>query len=274
MNNNWKEFFTLRPSSIFILIFGLLTGLIGYKYSQFPENPSDKDKMIWSYFFGSSAITIGSIKWIDSIVSKEIEAKTNINVAEKLKEEMKLFKSDYIQDIEDFNKELGDLNINISDEQRSRLIHKFESIRTAQKQFNVRREADKKIASWLEIKDNKRILIEVAMDSVSNSKCQINEKYRHELDNNIRQCIIWLRYSVEDGKPRTFEPERYVSAMKKVSFSTSEPYKIALNAIKETLKNQHKTKEFYKKTPNVEKMIQFLVDQIQELSEQQINSSP
>ncbi|MFB2771464.1 hypothetical protein ACE1AT_19575 [Pelatocladus sp. BLCC-F211] len=265
MKNHWKEFFMLRPSSVFIIFFGILTGLIGYKYSQISENPSERDKFIWSYIFGSAAITISSIKWIDSIVSKEIEAKTNTNLAEKIDQEMNMFKNDYSKDIEDLKKEIDDLEIPY--EQRQKIIDKFESIRSANNQFKVRRKADKEIANWLDIRDNKRILIEVAMDSVSNSKCQINDEYIHEIDKNIRHCIIWLRYSVEDGKARKFDPERYASAMIKVSPGIYEPYEIALNAIKEALKEQPKIKEFYKKTPNVEKMIQFLIHKIQELSE-------
>jgi len=265
MNNNWwKEFFVLRPSSIFIVCFGILTGFIGYKYSHISKSPSEENKIIW-YYFGSTAITIGSIKWIDSIVSKEIDANTEKNLDNRTEQKINQFNSDYTQDLEDLKNYIEGLQIPA--EQRQQIIRKFETIRLPLKQYKARSEVNKEIASWLNYTDNKEKLLEVAMNSVSNSKHQINEEYKKELCNNIRQCIIWLKYSVEDAKARTFQPERYTSAMIKVSPGTYEPYKIALNAIKETLENQQETKELYKQTYTVERMIQYLIDQIQEVSE-------
>ncbi|MEH2320540.1 hypothetical protein [Nostoc sp.] len=286
MNNWWKGFFVLRPSSVFILFFGILTGFIGYEYSHISKNPSEENKIIW-YYFGSTAITLGSIKWIDSIVSKEIDAITDTNSEKRIKEidakaetdldnrieeKMNQFESDYSQELKDLEKDIYKLEI--TREQRDEIIRKFESIRKPRKKYEARRKVNKEIASWLNYDDNKKKLLEVAMNSVSNSTCQIDEECKDKLNKNINECIIWLRYSVEDGQARKFQPERYASAMIKVSPGTYEAYKIALNAIKETLENQQETKELYKQTSTVKIMIQYLIDQIQELSEKKINSLP
>ena len=256
-----KQFFILKPSSVFITLFGIITGLIGYKFNQLPAKLYDSDKIIYSFILGTSTI-MGCLKWINFIVGKEIETELKIReikleqeFSEKVETKISSFMNDYSRDIECLKKEIDSLDI--LTQKREEILKSFYHLESAHKTYKYKSKSAKKISNWLAVRENTNILQKVAIDAVKISNFSIDKQYLYEFKKDIKQCIIWLRYSVKDRQAYLYQPERQTSAMIKSSHELLEAYRIAFNAIQKYIHN-----EFKDDAVIVKEMLEYIINQI------------
>lgn len=261
-----KFFFRLRPSSVFIVLFGISTGVLGYTYSRLPTKLYDSDKIIYSFLIGSPVI-LGCLKWINYIVGKEIEAeldthKTQLDQKfnEKVETKITEFMDQYSEDIGSLKQDIDKLNI--TPQKRDEIMKRFCNLQLANEKYKSKLKSAEEVAYWLDIKDNQNILQKLAINAICKSNFSINEQYLSEFEKDIKKCIIWLKYSITDREAYLYQPERQTSAMIKFSPDLYRAYKIALIAIK-----NHIDKEFDNQTELVKEMIEYLINEIQQSSQ-------
>lgn len=267
-----KNFFRLRPSSVFIIVFGISTGILGYTYSRLPAKLYDSDKIIYSFLVGSPVI-LGCLKWINYIISKEIETEVDIlkihlekdlevrrnkldkEIDEKLEKKIHTFMDEYSKDIENLKKDIDALDI--PPQKREIILKGFYRLKSAHKAYKRKLKSAEKISSWLAVKENTIILQKIAIDAVKISNFSIDKEYLHKFEKDIEECIKWLKYSVKDRQGYLYQSERQTSAMIESSYKLFEAYKIALNAIQKYIHN-----EFEDDAVIVKEMLEYIINEI------------
>lgn len=251
---------------MFIFIFGILTGTIGYIYKELPEKLYDSDKIIYSSLLGGTAI-LACLKWINSLVGQEIEAELDLKktklygeidhkVEEKVEEKIINFVYEYSENIKGLKEDIYQLD---DTQDKEKILIRFFKLESAHRIYQYKRKSAQKIANWLSCKENKISLQKVAMNAVSKSKFTINKQHLSYFEKDIQECLKWLRYSISDREAYKYQADRHASAMVKFSVNLSEAYKIALYAIK-----NHIDEEFNNQTEIVEEMIEYLIKQIKQ----------
>lgn len=258
---NWKDIFKLKSSLFSVAIFGLIAGLVGYAYgNNLYEKFSEKER---NFLYAiTPIILIGFFSRVNLKISKEIESETENKVSEKIDLELANYQEKLKDDIEDIREEIYKANIPL--EKRDSILEKIIAVRDAHDNFKNLRESAKKIVQWLDKKDNKLTLLNAALDAVQNSELAITEEYMTAFDQDIRECIMWLRHSINDHRACTVELDRYASAIIRGLPSKYQPYHIAMNAIKE----QTEISKFSSKISIINDMIDYLNQRIKKMSEE------
>lgn len=231
---NREIYFKLRPSLFYISLFGIITFALGWAYNNIPEKLSSAQKQLLS-FVGAPAITLGFLAFIHKTVTDEVEELSKSKLEERISLEMKDYKDRYSKDLQDLKEEI--LSLEIPDSNRKSVIKKLVSIETADQKFLVRRQTSKDIVKWLSNKDNKLSLLNTAISN-ARSNHDIPHEYEHEFDKDMRECILWLKYSLDYLKACHVDPQRHTSAMMAGMLGGASPYETALNAIKEKIQQQ------------------------------------
>jgi hypothetical protein len=265
----WSTFFRLRPSLIFVAGFGFLAFILGLTYSRLSEESAKLQKSTdWSSLI-PPAVTLtfmfASLKVVQDTVSKEIEVETKAQLDEKEKGIIDHCLEEYSKNLESLKDDI--FSLEIPSESREIISEKFIQLELAKIRIEADFESFKDLVKWLDEKDNKILLLNTALGAVS--QFNISEKFMVAFDKDMRECINWLRHSIDNHVACKVEPGRYASAMLAGMPGGAEPYEVALKAIKE----KPKFREILTKTPFVEEMIDYLTKEISQQAKQETTSA-
>ncbi|QSJ15705.1 hypothetical protein JYQ62_28480 [Nostoc sp. UHCC 0702] len=269
---SWSSLGKIKASSIFVFIFGVYTFFIGFMYTQMPDKLSEQQKLFIS-FVGAPALALALLSLVNYSISKEVEADVNQKLDTKEKELEYESQNKLESEIEYFMKEFQDklkqldtkINSFTYSQYRDDLLEISNSLNFAPKNFKAQRQANKEIVKWFDTPGNKLDLLNTALKAVSQAKCNIPKKHKQKFDDDIDQCINWLHDSVIERTGCVVERSKHASVIVHIP-EKYKPYEVALRAIENHLKEKQELKQYYEKADTVQKVLDYLINELKTLS--------
>lgn len=263
---SWQTFFSLKPSLAFVAGFGCLTFGLGFGYDKIAQELAKASKAeFWAVLLPPGVVlTVGtaSLKFVQDMVSKEVEIEAKAQSEEIKQGAIKYCHDRYSEDVKSLKDEICSLSI--PSENLERIQQSFSRLDVVDQRLDADFDLFRKIISWLEIQDNRLALLNRALNAVSG--LNISDKHMMMFEQDMRECIHWLRYSIHELRACEVQPERQASALLEQMPQSAQAYTRALNAIK-----QHP--EFQKLTttvPFVNELIDYLQSEVVKMSRHQI----
>lgn len=264
----WEKFARTRRSLLSVVILGVATFFLGVWCNQLLNKKllSDLEKILLPTTL--TTVTGGLLKFANVQISNEVEQEINLELNAR-EEEWNMRKEDSgIFFGEMFLDQVADLrdtveSAGIPQENLDRILQKFDEIKAGESRFEFHVRLSRKIVEWFNEKGkiNKFALRDEALKAASAGDLQ--QPIRTAFDEDIRECIHWIRCSIDELHPFNVTSERYMSAMKHHIPGGYDRYKTALTTIQKYIEKQECFKDLLGAGSILEKMIAHLLEELQ-----------
>ncbi|MGB3494260.1 MAG: hypothetical protein WBA57_16135 [Elainellaceae cyanobacterium] len=245
-NEFFKKLVQLNPSSVFVAAFGICLFYSGFFFpelSGFIDKVKDERERI-IIITTMVGLPLSFFKFIDLTISKEKGIYSEENLQKNKKEQPKeiaaylnKYKSDIKQELEKIKDSIS--SESLSDEIFENLSKKIARIEKETGEVIATYEEAYKIAAWLDEKvlgqafGHRYKLLNDALESLEIDDDQIIEMF----DEDIWQCIQWIRDTLISPVPCIVDPQTMLSAFLSGKLGC-ETYITALTEIKNSIKNE------------------------------------
>ena len=261
-----KSLLLLNPSSFYVATFGVSVFIAGY-YSVDLYNWFSKQDSAVQRILGGIALATppGLVKLVDVRISedkKQAVEDERINFENDIKKQNDIFKG-YIDNIFELlrNEEFAQ---SLPKEIHEKIRVDLQQLAALTHHFYEDREQAKELVRWLDetidgqAYGNRYKLIYLALNAAN-----VDSHILKEFDVDIRNCIQWLHDSFADGTPCKLD--RFQASTLFSGKLSPEPYILALNAIRESMKNEQALSTLSAKDRLIDYMIHNLIEKIKKL---------
>ncbi|MFN6462887.1 MAG: hypothetical protein RMZ41_013700 [Nostoc sp. DedVER02] len=194
----------------------------------------DRNKIIYGVF---SAIALSFISWnvVSSVVEASIKSDSeelkNKEMPDKVKEAMSVFKREFPIYI---TREIENILSELEDKEGYNKLKETIQLRIAERERKFLERYSNSIKVVNHFKDiNRGLHLADKTTSETIRQCNIAAIYRDSFRQDIRRCLGWLIISLQHLRNSKYNQEECASIKPSIG---NEPYKFALNIIKEELK--------------------------------------